>query len=74
MFWIRIAALAFALSYIFEAFPDFCGLLLIYICIFKTGSRGVYIGKYPTPLGGNYQLMSFGGKKNEKANRKKGKM
>jgi hypothetical protein len=35
-------------------------------------SRGLYIGKYPPPLGeGDYQLMSFGGK-NMKRREKKG--
>jgi hypothetical protein len=36
------------------------------------GCRGLYIGKYPPPPGGKYQLMSFGGKKYEKVNRKRG--
>jgi hypothetical protein len=34
------------------------------------GGRGLYIGKYPSP-GGEYQLMSFGGK-NMKRPREKG--
>jgi hypothetical protein len=37
-------------------------------------SRGLYIGKYPRPHErGEYQLMSFGGKKYEKGKRKQGK-
>jgi hypothetical protein len=39
--------------------------------LFSLGCRGLYIGKYPPPLGGEYQLMSFGGK-NMKMGREKG--
>jgi nicotinamide mononucleotide adenylyltransferase len=40
----------------------------------KRDTRGLYIGKYPPPGWGKYQLISFEGKKYEKVKRKRGKM
>jgi hypothetical protein len=72
VFWIRIAALAFALSYVFEAFPDFCGLLLRYI-YFYNWKQGCIYWKIPPPPGGNISRCHLGGKNMKRPREKGGK-